>query len=47
LEVNEDLVGEPEMVNEDAYGSWFVKVKLSNKEELDELLSAEEYEEIL
>lgn len=47
LEVNEDLVGEPEMVNEDAYGSWFVKVKLSSKEELDELLSAEKYEEII
>jgi len=47
LEVNEDLVGEPEQVNEDAYGSWFVKVKLSNQEELDELLSAEKYEEML
>lgn len=47
LEVNEDLVGEPELVNEDAYGSWFVKIKLSNQEELDELLSAEKYEEML
>lgn len=44
IEMNEDLVGEPELVNEDPYGAWFIKVKMTNPEELDELLSAEEYE---
>ncbi|MBN2540704.1 MAG: glycine cleavage system protein GcvH [Bacilli bacterium] len=47
LEINEDLVGEPEQVNEDAFAAWMIKVKLSNKEELENLLSAEEYEAIL
>jgi len=26
LEVNEDVIGEPEMVNKDAYGTWFIKL---------------------
>ena len=47
LEINEDLVGEPELVNEDPYAAWMLKVKLSNPEELEELLSAEAYEDIL
>jgi glycine cleavage system H protein len=47
LEMNDDLVGEPELVNEDAFAAWFIKVKLSNPEELDELLSAEEYKKIV
>lgn len=46
LEVNDDLVGEPELVNEDPYESWFLKVKLSDPSELNELLSAEEYKDI-
>ena len=47
LEVNEDLVGEPELVNEDAFEAWFLRVKLENPEELDSLLSPEEYEKLL
>jgi glycine cleavage system H protein len=47
LEVNEDLIGEPELVNEDAFSAWFIKVKLENPEELDNLLSAEQYKELL
>lgn len=47
LEVNEDIIGEPEMVNEDAFSAWFIKVKLSKPEELNELLSAKQYEETL
>lgn len=43
LEMNEDLEGEPELVNEDAFAAWFIKVKLSNPDELDDLLTAEEY----
>ncbi len=47
IEMNDDLVGEPELVNEDAYGAWFVKVKLTNPEELDNLLSADEYKKLI
>jgi len=47
LEMNEELEGEPELVNEDAFSSWFIKVKLSNSEELDDLLTAEEYKATL
>ncbi len=43
IEMNEDLVGEPELVNEDAFAAWFIKVKLENPEELEKLLSPEEY----
>ncbi len=46
LEINEDLIGEPEMVNEKPYESWFLKVKLSDKSELDDLLDENAYEEI-
>lgn len=46
IEFNEDLEDEPEMVNEDPYGEgWMIKVKVDNPEEVNELLSAEDYEE--
>jgi len=45
LEVNEELDGEPELVNTDPYGrGWMVKVSLSNPDDEDGLLSAEDYE---
>ncbi len=47
LDMNEDLVGEPELVNEDAFGAWFLKVKLTNPEELDNLLTPEQYKELI
>jgi len=30
LEINEDLINSPELINEDAFGSWLVKVKPEN-----------------
>lgn len=47
IESNEELDDSPELINEDAYANWIVKVKLSDDSELDELLSAAEYEEAL
>lgn len=44
LEVNEKLDDEPEYINEDAYDAWIVKVKISDKGELDNLLNASGYE---
>ena len=46
LEVNEELEDAPENVNNDPYGDgWFFKLKLSDPAEMDDLLSAEEYQE--
>jgi len=46
VEVNELLTDKPELVNTDPYGDgWMVRVKLSDATEVDELMSAEEYEE--
>lgn len=43
VEVNEKLEDEPELVNKDAFGNWIVKVELSDKTELDNLLDANAY----
>ena len=43
LEVNDDLVGEPELLNKNPYDNWLLKVKLENNDELGSLLSSEEY----
>ena len=44
VEVNEALEDTPEKVNEDPYGEgWMVKIKLSDKGELDDLMDAEAY----
>jgi glycine cleavage system H protein len=46
IEVNEELEDAPENVNNDPYGDgWFFKLKLSDPAELDDLLSADEYQE--
>ncbi len=43
LEVNEALEDAPEMVNEDAYGAWIIKVEMSDASELDALMDAAAY----
>ena len=45
VEVNEALEDTPELINQDAFGNWIIKVELSDKSELDGLLSAEKYAE--
>jgi glycine cleavage system H protein len=46
LEINDDLPENPEMVNEDPYGDgWIIKVDMSDPDEIEDLLSAAEYEE--
>ena len=45
-EVNEELSGSPELVNEDAFGDgWFIQFTPSDPSELDNLLTPEEYQE--
>ena len=43
LEVNEALEDAPEMVNEDAYGAWIIKVEMSDASELVALMDAAAY----
>ena len=43
LEVNDALDGSPELLNDDPYGSWIIKVELSNASELDSLLKKDAY----
>ena len=48
LEFNEELEGEPELVNKDPYGKgWIVKIKISDETELDGLLNADAYKSII
>ena len=44
VEVNEEMVDNPALVNEDPYGTWFIKVKNAQFDE--ELLDAEAYQEV-
>ncbi|MEZ5105598.1 MAG: glycine cleavage system protein GcvH [Draconibacterium sp.] len=47
-ELNEALADEPESVNKDPYGKgWMIKIKIADMADLDELLSAEEYEKMI
>lgn len=43
VENNEALEDAPELVNKDPYENWIIKVKMSDPEELNDLISAEEY----
>ena len=45
VEVNEALADEPELLNNDAYQNWIIKVELTDKTELDALMDAQAYEE--
>ena len=44
IEVNEKLDGQPELINQDPYENWIIKVELSDKTELDSLMEADAYE---
>jgi glycine cleavage system H protein len=46
-EVNADLATSPEKVNKDAHGSWMLKMTLKNPGELNNLLSAGDYEKFV
>ncbi len=45
VEVNEQLNDSPELINQDAYTNWIIKVKLSDESGLDKLMDAKAYEE--
>ena len=45
IEVNEALEDQPELINADAYENWIIKVELSDKGELENLMDAKAYTE--
>ncbi len=48
LEVNQKVVETPEIVNEDPYGDgWLVRIRLSNPEELEQLLAVADYQKVV
>ena len=48
VEVNEDLLDAPESVNSNPYeAGWMIKIKLSDTSEIDDLLSAESYKDLV
>ncbi|HOM63211.1 MAG TPA: glycine cleavage system protein GcvH [Dysgonamonadaceae bacterium] len=48
LELNADLDATPELVNSDPYGKgWIVKIEITRPDEIDSLLSADQYKQLL
>ncbi len=48
IEFNDSLETEPEKVNSDAFGDgWMIKIKMSNPEEVNDLLDDEAYKKVL
>lgn len=48
VEVNQDLSSEPGLVNEDPYGKgWMIVIRLTKPSDLDLLISAGEYQDII
>ena len=48
IEVNEKLKDSPDIINKDPYGEgWIAKLKLENKDELNNLMPAEDYEDFI
>ena len=48
IEFNEKLEDKPELINQDPYGEgWIIKIKINSPDELDDLLNAVQYQEIV
>ena len=47
VEVNEELEEQPELINEDAYENWIVKIKINDATEVEELMNPDKYEEYI
>jgi glycine cleavage system H protein len=48
IEFNDSLESEPEKVNQDPYGDgWMIKIKMSDSSEVDALLDAADYKELI
>lgn len=48
IEFNDELEDHPELVNKDPYGKgWIVKIKVNDESEMDDLLNADAYRDII
>jgi len=48
VEINDALDGTPEIINQDPYGDgWMVRIKIADKSETENLLTAEQYKELI
>lgn len=45
--INDDLIDEPEQVNDDAYGTWLFCIKADDPTELDALMDADAYQQMI
>ncbi|MBE6238647.1 MAG: glycine cleavage system protein GcvH [Bacteroidales bacterium] len=46
VEINEELEDAPELLNQDAFANWIMKVEMSDPSELENLMDAAAYEEM-
>ena len=47
IEINTELGDKPEKINENPYGAWIVKIELSNKGEIKDMMDKKQYEDYL
>jgi glycine cleavage system H protein len=47
VETNNELTDSPEKINENPYSAWIVKIRIENKAELENLMSAQRYTEYI
>jgi glycine cleavage system H protein len=48
LEVNEEVVDAPELINESPFEEgWFIKIRIADPSEIDDLMTADEYQELI
>lgn len=45
LEKNSEVEDSPEMLNDNSFDAWLIKIEMSDKSELEKLMSAQEYKE--
>jgi len=47
IKINQEVIENPDLLNESPYEHWLVKIEMSDKTELDNLLKADEYRDLL
>jgi glycine cleavage system H protein len=47
IEVNEEIIDDPALLNQDPYENWMIKIEVTDKSQLDDLMTSEEYEKFL
>ena len=45
IDINEEIIDDPALINQDAFKNWMMAVELSDKAQIDNLMSSKEYED--